>query len=106
MPTKQRQRRISPTYQIGKPSQPLTAVLPYLATLSGVIAYNPHKPAVTLRRQPGFMILSAEEVSITQVKDTDEGLKLLAALTAAINCVWERREELTPLAASRRPPQL
>lgn len=39
----------------GKPSRPLDDVLPYLATLPGVIGFNPETLTLTLRRQPGFI---------------------------------------------------
>lgn len=34
---------------IGEPSQPLTEVIPYLATLPGVISYNPGTLTLTFR---------------------------------------------------------
>jgi len=57
---------------IGKPNRLLDDVIPYLATLPGVIAYNPDTLALTFRRQPGFMTLYPDKVYITQVKDADE----------------------------------
>jgi ArsR family metal-binding transcriptional regulator len=82
---------------IGKPSSTLELVVPYLAALPGVISYNPDTCVLTFRRQPGFLTIYPEQVMITQVKDTDEGLELLAALKDAINSVWEQREQLTPI---------
>lgn len=90
---------------IGKPCRSLDEVLPYLATLPGVIAYHPEARTLTFRRSPGFMTLSSDRVYITQVKDGDEGLELLMALTEAINATWEHRRELvavmTPCSAPR-----
>ena len=63
---------------VGKPSRPLDEVLPYLATLPGVIAYNPSAGALTFRRHPGLLTLNSERVYITQVADVNEGLELLA----------------------------
>jgi hypothetical protein len=40
---------------IGKPSQILGEVLPYLATLPGIIAWNPQALTLTFRRPHGFM---------------------------------------------------
>ncbi|GIK54562.1 MAG: hypothetical protein BroJett015_02250 [Chloroflexota bacterium] len=79
----------------GKPSRLLAEAIPYLATLPGVVAYNPDAPTLTFRRQPGFMMLYAHRVTITQVCNADEGLELLAALAEAINATWEHRQELT-----------
>ena len=72
---------------VGKPSRSLDDVLPYLATLPNVIAYNPQAQALTLRRQPGLITLGPKRVSITQVKDPEEGLELLATLVEAINVI-------------------
>ena len=89
---------------IGKPSRALDEVLPYLATLPGVIAWNPEACTLTFRRQPGFMTLYPDKVYITQVMDATEGLELLAALTDAINAVWENRLELVALTAGKHAP--
>lgn len=91
---------------IGKPGQPLINVIPYLATLPNVIAYNPETCALTFRRQHGFITLNADKVYITQVKDVGEGLELLKALADAINATWEHRAELVAATAVRRAPRL
>ena len=90
---------------IGKPSHSLDAVLPYLATLPGVIAYNPETLTLTFRRPRGFMTLYPEKVYITQVKESEEGLELLAALVEAVNATWEHRAELVAVTAARRAPR-
>lgn len=90
---------------VGAPSRPLGEVLPYLAALPNVIAYNPEMGALTFRRQPGFLTLYTDRVYITQVADTEEGLALLAALTEAINATWEHRDRLTAVTARRRVPR-
>ncbi len=90
---------------IGKPSQPLEEVLPYLATLPNIIAYNPQAHSLTFRRQPGFLTLYADKVYITQVNNMEEGLELLKALTDAINATWEHRAELVAMTAARRAPR-
>lgn len=89
----------------GKPSRSLAEAIPYLATLPGVVAYNPDAPTLTFRRQPGFMTLYAHRVTITQVCNADEGLELLAALAEAINATWEHRQELTAVTHRRRRPR-
>ncbi len=90
---------------IGKPSRPLDEVLPYLATLPSVIAYNPDACTLTFRRQPGFLTLYRDKVYITMVKDTVEGLELLQALAEAINATWVHHSELVKVTASRRAPR-
>jgi ArsR family metal-binding transcriptional regulator len=90
---------------IGKPSRSLDDVLPFLATLPGVIAYNPETLTLTFRRPHGFMTLYPEKIYITQVKDSQEGLELLAALVEAINATWEHRAELVAVTAARRAPR-
>jgi ArsR family metal-binding transcriptional regulator len=90
---------------VGKPSQPLNDVLPYLATLPNVIAYNPEQCTLTFRRQAGFLTLHADRVHITQVKDLEEGLELLTALTDAINATWDHRQELVAVTAHRQAPR-
>lgn len=90
---------------VGRPSRPLDEVLPYLAVLPNAIAYNPQARSLTLRRQPGLITLSSERVCITQVRDADEGLELLTALTEAINVTWDQRDRLAPATGPRRSPR-
>lgn len=90
---------------IGEPSQTLDKVLPYLATLPSVISYNPEANTLTFRRQPGFMTLYTDKVYIAQVKDVEEGLALLKALTDAINATWDHRAELVAINALQRAPR-
>lgn len=91
---------------IGRPNHLLDEVLPYLATLPGVIAFNPDARTLTFRRTPGFLTLYADKVYITQVENADKGLELLAALKDAINITWEQRHELTAVTKARRAPRL
>ncbi|NMC12096.1 MAG: hypothetical protein GYA34_04355 [Chloroflexi bacterium] len=90
---------------IGKPTQPLDDVLPYLATLPDVIAYNPHVPALTFRRQTGFITLYSDRVYITKVDNVDTGIELLKALTDAINVTWEHRDNLVAASTIKRAPR-
>jgi ArsR family metal-binding transcriptional regulator len=90
---------------IGKPNRPLDDVLPYLASLPGIIAWNPEALTLTFRRPQGFMTLYHDKVYITQVVDTAEGLELFAALKEAVNAVWEKRAELTAVTAKKRAPR-
>jgi ArsR family metal-binding transcriptional regulator len=87
---------------VGQPSRSLADALPYLATLPGVIAWNPTLPALTFRRQPGFLTLYADQVTMTQVRDTEEGLELLTALVEAVNATWHHRDELVAIRKPRR----
>jgi ArsR family metal-binding transcriptional regulator len=89
----------------GRPARSLTDVIPYLAALPGVIAYNPELPTLTFRRRPGFMTLYANRVTITQVGGAEEGLALLATLTEAINVTWEHRLELKAVTQPCRRPR-
>jgi ArsR family metal-binding transcriptional regulator len=89
---------------VGKPSRPLDQVLPYMATLPGVISWNPQALTLTFRRQPGFLTLSPDQVHIIRVTDLQEGLDLLEALKDAINTVWEKREELVAVTTRRSAP--
>lgn len=91
---------------IGNPSQLLTDVIPYLATLPDVIVYNPVTCTVTFRRQHGFMTLYADKVYITQVQNVDEGLELLKALADAINATWSHRAELVAVTTAQSAPRL
>jgi ArsR family metal-binding transcriptional regulator len=88
----------------GKPSRSLSEVLPYLAALPGVIGFNPEMRTLTFRRPRGFMTLYSHRVSITQVKDAEEGLELFSALTEAINATWENRQKLKPIQTRKKPP--
>ena len=90
---------------IGKPNRPLIDVLPYLATLPGIVAYNPDAQTLTFRRPAGFMTLYADRVYITQVRSADEGLELLAALKDAINATWDNRQQLVAVTLARRAPR-
>jgi ArsR family metal-binding transcriptional regulator len=90
---------------IGDPSRKLDEVLPYLATLPNVIAYNPETCTLTLRRQPGFISLYSDKAYITKVRDTEEGLELFRALVDAINATWEHRAELLAITARKHAPR-
>ena len=90
---------------IGEPSRPLDEVLSYLATLPGIIAWNPEALTLTFRRPHGFMTLYSDKVYITQVVDSAEGLELFDALKEAVNAVWEKRAELTAVTAKKRAPR-
>jgi ArsR family metal-binding transcriptional regulator len=90
---------------IGQPSQTLGEVLPYLATLPGIIAWNPNALTLTFRRPHGFMTLDNDKVYITQVVDSHEGLELFAALKDAINTVWEKRAELLAVTVTKNAPR-
>lgn len=88
---------------VGRPTRALDEVLPYLATLPGVIAYNPDLPALTIRRQPGFLTLYGDRVTFTQVRGVEQALELLAALVEAVNVTWAHRAELAAVRERRRP---
>jgi len=90
---------------IAKPNRSLDEVLPYLATLPGIIAHNPDAHTLTFRRPAGFMTLYADRVYITQVRSTDEGLDLLAALKDAVNATWDNRRQLVAVTLARRTPR-
>lgn len=90
---------------VGKPSGLLEDVLPYLATLPDVIAFNPEACTLTFRRPRGFLTLYADKVYITQVQDTEEGLALLGALRDAINATWEHRDRLVAVTQRRHVPR-
>ena len=89
----------------GKPARSLADVIPYLATLPDVIAYNPETLSLTFRRRTGFLTLYPDRVYITKVTNTKEGLELLTALTGAINATWEHRQDLVAASAARRAPR-
>jgi ArsR family metal-binding transcriptional regulator len=90
---------------LGKPDRSLSEVIPYLATLPGIIAYNPETLTLTFHRPSGFMTLYPEKVYITQVNNAEEGLELLKALVDAINATWEQRAKLVAVTAARRAPR-
>lgn len=90
---------------IGRPSRGLEEVIPYLATLPGVIAYHPETRTLTFRRQQGFLTLHADKVFITQVRDIEEGMDLLKALVEAINATWLHRAELQAVTSRRLAPR-
>jgi len=90
---------------IGRPDCSLAAVIPYLAALPGVLAYQPATLALTFRRPRGYVTIYPDKVYITQVDHVAEGLALLEALRDAINATWESRDELTTAASARRAPQ-
>lgn len=88
----------------GRPDRAMDEALPYVATLPGVIGWNPRALQLTFRRPRGFMTLHRDRVFITQVRDADEGMELLEALRDAVNAVWERRAELTAVTQEKRRP--
>jgi ArsR family metal-binding transcriptional regulator len=90
---------------IGRPSQNLSEVIPYLATLPSVIAFNPGQCTLTFRRQPGFLTIQSDQITITKVKDVQEGLELLTDLSASINAVWKHRDKLVAVMQIKRSPR-
>jgi ArsR family metal-binding transcriptional regulator len=90
---------------IGLPDRSLDEVIPYLATLPGIIAYNPNTLTLTFRRQPGFMTLYTDKVYITQLNDSNEGLDLFNSLADAINATWEHRDALIAVTKARSAPR-
>jgi ArsR family metal-binding transcriptional regulator len=91
---------------VGKPSRAIDGALPLLnAILPNVVSYNPRASSLVLRRKPGFITLLAEAIYITQVKDADEGLELLAAMRDLLNQTWNTRDEITPRNEERRTPR-
>jgi ArsR family metal-binding transcriptional regulator len=90
---------------IGKPDRSLAEVIPYLATLPGVIAFNPETLTLTFRRPRGFLTLYPDKVYITQVADIQEGIDLLQAVVEAVNATWEKRAELVKSTTARRAPR-
>lgn len=90
---------------IGKPSRSLDEVIPYLATLPNIIAYNPETLTLTFRRAAGFLTLYPDQLYITKVEDTEDGLELLSALQDAINATWDHRQELVAMTTARRAPR-
>jgi ArsR family metal-binding transcriptional regulator len=90
---------------IGRPDQSLAQVIPYLAALPGVIAYNPDTLTLTFRRPRGFMTLYPDKVYITQLQNAEEGMQLLASLTEAINTTWDDREALAAMLVARKAPR-
>ncbi len=90
---------------IGKPVHSLAEVIPFLATLPSVIAYNPDTLTLTFRRQSGFLTIYPDKIYITQVTDISTGLEALEALKEAINATWEHREELVAVTLRKRAPR-
>lgn len=87
---------------VGTPTRSLKEVIPYLATLPGIIRFNPDKHSLTFRRRPGFLTLLEDKVLITQVTDNEEGENLLKNLVEAINATWDNREQLTAITRPTR----
>jgi len=89
----------------GQPARSLADVIPYLATLPDVIAYNPETLSLTFRRRTGFLTLYPDRVYITKVTNAEEGLELLTALTGAINATWEHHQDRVAASTGRRAPR-
>jgi len=89
---------------IGQPDQPLDRVLPYLANLPGILAYNPETLTLTFRRPSGFLTLYPDKVYITQIANEQEGRQVLNDLVDAINAVWEHRSALLAVTQPKRAP--
>jgi ArsR family metal-binding transcriptional regulator len=89
---------------IGKPNRSLDLVIPYLATLPGVLAYNPETLTLTFRRPSGFLTLYPDKVYLTQITNEQEGRQVLTDLVAAINATWQHRSELVAVTRPKRAP--
>jgi ArsR family metal-binding transcriptional regulator len=91
---------------IGRPSRSIDGLLPLVAAVApNVIAFNPAAGTLTLRRKPGFITFYPDQVMITQVKDSAEGLELLDAVRDLLNQCWAHRDTIQPVTAVRRAPR-
>ncbi len=91
---------------IAHPSRNLDGVFPLVAAVApNIISFNPEAGTLTLRRQPGFITFYPDQVMITHVKDTDEGLELLSAVRDVVNRCWDQRDRIQPVTAARRAPR-
>ena len=91
---------------IAQPSRNLDSVLPLVAAVApNTISFNPEAGTLTLRRQPGLITFYPDEVMITQVKDTDEGLQLLSAVRDLLNQCWDKRDTIQSVTTMRRAPR-
>ncbi len=88
---------------VGRPDQPLDDVLPYLATLPGVIGYDPNDQILTFRRQPGYLTMFSNEVVFTQVTNKEHGVELFEALVDAVNATWAQRSQLQAVTSRKQP---
>lgn len=90
---------------IGRPSRSIDGLLPLVAAVApNVIAFNP-AGTLTLRRKPGFITFYPDQVMITQVVDTTEGLELLDAVRDLLSQCWAHRDTIQPVTAVRRAPR-
>lgn len=91
---------------IGRPSRNIDGILPLVAAVApGVVSFNPAAGYLTLRRRPGLITFYPDKVTITQVKDTAEGLELLGALKDLLNQCWTRRDTIQPVMTARKTPR-
>lgn len=91
---------------VAQPARNLDGVLPLVAAVApNIISFNPEAGTLTLRRQPGFITFYPDKVMITQVKDGEEGLELLAAVRDLLNQCWEQRDTIQPVETLRRAPR-
>ncbi len=91
---------------IGRPSRIIDGLLPLVAAVApGVVAFNPAAGYLTLRRRPGLITFYPDKVMITQVKDTAEGLELLAAVKDLLNQCWAQRDTIQPVTTTRKTPR-
>lgn len=89
---------------IGKSDRPLDRVIPYLATLPGVLAYSPETLTLTFRRPAGFLTIYPDKVYLTQIANEPQGRQVLKDLADAINAVWEHRSDLIAVTQPKRAP--
>jgi ArsR family metal-binding transcriptional regulator len=75
------------------------------AVSPNVVAFNPVAGQLTLRRRPGLITFYADQVMITQVTDTAEGLELLEAIRDLLNQCWARRDTIEPVTTARQQPR-
>jgi ArsR family metal-binding transcriptional regulator len=91
---------------IGRPSRSIDGLLPLVAAVApNVIAFNPAAGTLTLRRKPGFITLYPDQIMITQVVDSAEGLELLDGVRDLLNQCWAHRDTIQPARAAQRAPR-
>lgn len=77
-------------------SEDISEVLPYLASVTKVCAYDDEPKILTFRREGKAIALYPQRITVTRLRDREEASQVLEALKGLINRTYDNRQNIKP----------
>ncbi len=84
----------------------LAPVMPYVNAKMKNAFYDPKVPTIVWREGEHKYALRENIISINNLRDRDQALRVAERTVKKLNEIWERREEIKPDYTTRVPPKL